>query len=460
MSQSRHLSPLKVYVLPISGGALVAQLAFLIEIYNAQMKVYDDVTKTYPNLVMGSSGGNISAYIAMTGGWSEAGIIRIAKMIDRDMFIMNWWPPSMDFMPTSFIGIFKSSLYRPGYGVKGLFNQFLTPKRAQQIEIWTGTYNVTKTKAQFFCNKKEGTTYINQERFEKDRVTYDSEPLTFTNGDLDLLAEITVASASIPVLVQNQHIRGNKYADGGTAYSSPLSVFSTELLRIVTGDNSYLKTKTFDFVEENIDNLIINKGDFDSEISDKNLIKPTNSSNYNNTYLKPNTFKKIRNKSFEKDNSPIQISPCENYNFENLAIEKIIEPSSAKKYSLQLVYFSCYDLYTTSNTKPDKGLAGEAGMTIQTMINSLEVLDRSKSIEIIKALAENDNDVFHIHYPKMNTDKLAEVMKELSNKKHYVLNLYPNGTPGINLIDFDTDDVIKKIREVQQSYGAHIWYIE
>ena len=388
MSTQKQLPPLKVYALPISGGALVAQLAFLIEMFNARTKIDPDPINRYPNLVLGSSGGNISAYIGMAGGWSEAGIIRMARMMESEMFIMSWWPPSLDFMPTSVIGIFNSSLYRRGYGVKTLFKNFLAPKRAQQIEIWTGTFNKTKMRAQFFCNKKEGTTYINEDRFEKDRVIYDCEPLTFTNGDLDLLAEITIASASIPVLVPNQPIRGNEYADGGTAYSSPLSVFSTELLRIVTGDsNINTVTETLDFVEEYEDDLIVSKGDNNAGNSASSL-KPVNSSRHNNVQLKPNTIKGIRGRNTEYTPMIPQISPCIKGDIpQEISIENILTAPPIQKYSLQLVYFSCYDLYTTTNQTSNNGITGEAGMTINSMIGSLEVLDRGKGIELMKTFS-------------------------------------------------------------------------
>ncbi len=394
--------PLRVYVLPVSGGALVCQLAFLIELYKARIKIDNDRTKIYPHLVLGSSGGNISGYMGLTGGWSEAGIIRMAKMMERDMFLLNWWPENLDFLPSSTIGVFQNSLYRPGYGIKSLFRNNLTPARAQYIEIWTGTYNVTKRKSQFFCNKKEGQTFINKDRFEKERVLYNCEPLTYTNGDLDLLAEITIASASIPVLVENKPIHDCIYADGGTAYSSPLSVFASELLRIVTG-NSEITTlnNNVNLVEEDI---IANKS---------------------------------KNNNLNKNN--------------NL---------TSDKYSLQLIYFSCYDLCNTTNDKliPTNITRG-AEMTINTMITTLEILDRSKSIDLIKYLAE-DNEVKHFHYPSLTTSKLSDLIKELETKKHYVLNLYPQGNPSIDLLNFNGQIVIDKIREIQTLYGGHVWYTE
>ena len=391
------LPPLRVYVLPVSGGALVAQLAFLIELCNARRKYDSDPTHLYPHLVLGSSGGNISAYIGLAALWSEAGIIRIASQMEKDMFIMNWWPEYLDALPSSIIGVFQKSLYRPGYGVKQLFKNNLTIDRVQYTEIWTGTYNVTRSKAQFFCNRREGTTLINNDRFEGERILYNCEPLTFTNGNLNLIADITIASASIPVLVENKPIENCVYSDGGTAYSSPLSVFMPELLRIISGNTEI--------------NSIAHK----VEIIEQDLID-------SHTH--------------------------------------VIDSHSIEKYHLQLIYFSCCDLYTNSIDKnTPNGIAGEAGMTINAMLNSLEVLDPSKSIDLIKILA-HDSNINHFHYTSLNTTKLSELLKELDQKMHYVLNLYPHGQISINLLDFDGKQVIDKVREIQTGYGAHVWYID
>jgi predicted acylesterase/phospholipase RssA len=378
------LQPLRVYVLPVSGGSFVSQLAFLIEVYKAKTILKEEYNKICPDLVLASSGGNISAYVSLSGGWTEAGILRIAHKIERDMFIMSWWPESLDFLPSSAIGIFKESLYRQGYGIRKLYNNNLNNKKVQSTEIWTGTYNKTKSKAQFFCNKKEGTTLINGDRFEKDRILVNCEQLIYTNGDLNLLADITIASASIPVLVKNQPIRNCIYSDGGTAYSSPLSIFIPELYRIIKGDN--------------IDNVNIN--------------------NCNNN--------------------------C----------------SKDKKYSLQLIYFSCCDLYTNEiNKNTTTGIAGEAGMTINAMVSTLEILDRSKSIDLIKTLLEDNEVLKHKHYRSVNTELLAEIIQMLNTKKHYILNLYPLNNESINLLDFNSDIIIDKIKKTQLAYAAHIWYI-
>jgi hypothetical protein len=323
------------------------------------------------------------------------------------MFIMSWWPEKLNFLPSSAIGIFQESLYRQGYGVKQLFKNYLTPKRAQSVEIWTGTYNVTKSKAQFFCNKKEGTTFINNDRFEKDRILYNCEPLTFTNGNLDLIADITTASASIPVLVDHQPIHRCIYSDGGTSYSSPLSVFAPEILRIVTGTSAISSIA--------------------SEPSSLNIL-------------------------------PTSVDIKHDNGLENITVTK--EKYEIEKYSLQLIYFSCYDLYTTSIDKnTPHGIAGEAGMTINAMITSLEVMDRTKAVDLLKILAQ-DKEISHIHHPKLTTRELSTILKDLNTKKHYVLNLYPHGTPAIDLLDFNGKIIVEKIREVQKAYGAHVWYIE
>ncbi len=63
-----------IYCLPISGGALVSHLAILQELYDARIKANDRKKSGYfsyaPNLALGSSGGNVSIFIAQSADWT------------------------------------------------------------------------------------------------------------------------------------------------------------------------------------------------------------------------------------------------------------------------------------------------------------------------------------------------------------------------------------------------------
>jgi hypothetical protein len=407
------MDPLRVYALPVSGGALVAQLAFLIEIAHARRTMDSNPANIYPDIVLGASGGNVAAYVATAGGWTPHGILRVSSVLETSMLITSWWPEHLRFMPTFLLGIFTGSLYRPGYGVRDFFNHTLNPKKLRSVEIWTGTFNITRGRAQFFCNKKDGETHIKAEKFERDRLAYNCEPLVFANGNLNLLADVAIASASIPVLVESQVIGPYRYCDGGSAYASPLSVMAPEILRITLGQGARSPNSVAAAVD-------CEAKDMDSFIKNRRRHHVAREAKHSE-YLR----------------------------------------APGKKYSLQLIYFSCYSMSTPDNSLyiESRGLPGKAGEGVKTLIESTSVLDRAKAIEMIYSLAESAEAVVHKHYPLMTTAKLVKILTKLSGSRHYCLNFYPHGTPSLNMTNFHGRDVIRLVGEIQQAYGVHIWYI-
>jgi predicted acylesterase/phospholipase RssA len=232
-------APLTVYCMPVSGGRFVAQLALLCELYEAKWISCDrkfDGSKDYqPDLVFAASGGNVASYVALAGDWSPDGINRTALKIESTMFIRPWWPEYMSFMPTWLLAPFKGAIFREGKGNVELFKGLFTPITIQRVEIWTGTYDQTNQRAQFFCNRRLGSTLVDPAYFDDNASLYGCMPLKFLNGDLAKISTASLASASIPVVVSKQHMDGNDYVDGGSMYASPTIVMIPELFRIIKG---------------------------------------------------------------------------------------------------------------------------------------------------------------------------------------------------------------------------------
>lgn len=232
---------LTTYVLQVSGGAFPVQLALLCEVYEAKRILCNGKfsgQKDYaPDLVLAASGGNVAAYVALAGDWSPDGIERTIRKIDTKMFAQKWLPDIIDFFPQWIYGIIKGSMYKEGYGAEQLFSTLFTSTSIRRTEIWTGTYNVTCGRAQFFCNLDEKSSIICQKSFGTSSLLYGCMPLEYTSGDVKLLSKVSIASASIPMVVAEHDIGGIKYADGGAAYATPLPPFSDEIYRICTGHN-------------------------------------------------------------------------------------------------------------------------------------------------------------------------------------------------------------------------------
>jgi hypothetical protein len=206
-------------VAPVSGGAFPVQVAALIEI----AKVCQQCRRPFYDLALAASGGNVAIYMAMAGHYQLDEIRKIVCKLSPEQFLCSWWPqPFTHVLPSWVIGCYTGTLYNRGTGIEKVFQECFTSScPVNQLEVWTGTLNRSTGKAELFCNlhshqSKLPTGYFCPEKFN-------AMPLNFAQGDVCKISKVCYASASIPVLVPAVVIDGQRYVDGGTAYSSPLT---------------------------------------------------------------------------------------------------------------------------------------------------------------------------------------------------------------------------------------------
>lgn len=224
---------MRIWVLPVSGGFFVNQLGIICELLSKNILIDNSVTyrscdknrnnekSNKPDVILASSGGNVSAYITLAGNWEVQGIERCSRMLNSSLFISSWCPEGLSFIPSWVIGYFRGSLYNSGKGVDELFNTMFTSSLITRTEIWTGTVNQFYNKASIFCNRSKENTLLKTELFNPKAVG--SMPLSYLDGNIDDIAQVSVASASIPTLVKGQKIDGEIYVDGGVIFASPLT---------------------------------------------------------------------------------------------------------------------------------------------------------------------------------------------------------------------------------------------
>lgn len=243
-----------IYVMPIAGGAIVNHFAFMQEVYDARVMVNDGKRKGYfsyaPHIVLGSSAGNIAAFMGQGSDWQSENIERNVHLMKASLFMSKWVPESLSLIPDIPFALVKGSLYNHGYGTKEMFDSIFTSEKIQRSEMWLGTYDIDHKKAQFFCNRSQETAEVSDSFFNEEQPLYNALPLIFTDGNVDLLSKVCLASATIPATVPSQEINGHYYADGGVMYSSPLSVLHKEIQRIITGKERVPISRSFK-VEKN-----------------------------------------------------------------------------------------------------------------------------------------------------------------------------------------------------------------
>jgi predicted acylesterase/phospholipase RssA len=229
---------LEVYVAPVSGGGFPAQVQQILYVTSEKSKAFNDKTQNIsdyyiPDICMGTSGGNVSLYLAISGSWSEGGIKRVISSLSPSMFSRTWWPGPLSIVPTWVLGIFEGAVYKPGYGAENLLRAFNTVESIQSVEMWNTAFNKDAKRTGLFCNKSYKDTFISP--FTYSSFDFKTLPLKYLAGSISKIARSVIASASIPYLFKPVEIDGEMYVDGGVTYPSPFTPLQEEIYNCVKG---------------------------------------------------------------------------------------------------------------------------------------------------------------------------------------------------------------------------------
>lgn len=220
-----------VFVLPVSGGHFPHQLAAIEWLADAG---------TAPDLALGSSGGNIAAYLAAAGGWSPTGMHAVIDQMYSGLFVKSWWPPYLAYMPSVIKGYFKGSVYdtNPEFlrVFASLFGGAAGDAALERTEIWSGTFNISLSATHLFCNRTAADAALRPDAMAQSLLNV--EQYTYVGPDRETLARVCIASAAIPAVFPPQEILGQRHVDGGTSFTSPLSPMQASL-RAHLGDGSF-----------------------------------------------------------------------------------------------------------------------------------------------------------------------------------------------------------------------------
>lgn len=204
-------------ILPASGQNFICQLAILQHLCDINYK---------PSLMLGSSGGNLSAYIVAAADWKSNHVERIARELKSHFFAQPWHNIKL---LSHTIGFFNGNAFSTGVGLHDFIKTYFTEESIVKYEIWTGTYNRDLQKFRLFCNRHKNDSLIGHQEIDYN-LTQTIEPY-FCDGDMDKIADSGLASASIPGLVPPVVIDGYHYTDGASCGSSPASLTQGYILK-------------------------------------------------------------------------------------------------------------------------------------------------------------------------------------------------------------------------------------
>lgn len=215
---TRDEIPHVITILPVSGGSFPSQLAMMKILLSIDFKC---------DIFLAASGGNVATYLCHAGHWTSGGINQVIGMMSTEMFVKPWNSFSVINLAMVY---FQGSLYKKGNGCGELLHTFLTPSLMGTKEIWTGTYNTSVHKPQIFCNRSLATTILPVASLDIESLQI--LPPVYCDNDIDRIAPVVSASASIPGLVSGQYIDGDLHVDGGMGASSPFILLQDAVYQI------------------------------------------------------------------------------------------------------------------------------------------------------------------------------------------------------------------------------------
>jgi hypothetical protein len=210
---------MNIIVLPASGQNFVCQLAILQHLCEIKYE---------PSLMLGSSGGNLAAYLVCAADWNSHHIERLAKELKSHYFAQPW---NGIKLLSGAIGFFNGNAFQAGYGLHEFMKTYFTPQSITKYEIWTGTYNQDLQKFRLFCNCKKSSSIIQCDDIDYN-LTQSLKP-HFCDGDIDQITNAGLASAAVPGVIAPVLIDGYHYTDGAVCGASPLSVCQNTILKYI-----------------------------------------------------------------------------------------------------------------------------------------------------------------------------------------------------------------------------------
>jgi predicted acylesterase/phospholipase RssA len=396
---------MEITISPVSGGYFPAQVAAMLLMSEAGYE---------PKILGGSSGGNVAVYICHLGDFENDRVEKVLMEMNSRMFVRSWYESPL---PSELMGFFKGSIYNMGDGGQAFLENFSNSKRIQNREIWTGTFNSTHGKAQFFCNRSHKTAILDN-RCVDNKMLQCLDPI-YCDGDIEIIAKVISASASIPALVPNQDINGETYEDGGLYYASPaafmLEACRNGITRKLTVESSHITNIT-------------------------KTIKSTNTAKSSST---------IRTTKITKSTK----SPDEQ------ELASTVEKSSPIRIR-HIVYVNSFNIETSEPSKNSRNALGVSIDATGVLVKSLLVADRRECANFLFRNCETLGQTPKLITQDATLKNLTRYFETRDQWKASLLEIYPRRIFEVDITNFSGANVVKKVRDARSYLSMRIWYLD
>lgn len=216
---------------PVSGGFFIAQAAQIAKLLEARDGVQFDA-------YFGASGGNIASMISIAFTETSESILKIVSRVKPSFFISPFLQGKFSDFDSLVLGLASyEGLKKPGKGSDKFFEEIFEKSAFNKLpEVWTLIYNKTNAQGEITCTRSKDQTLFKDYIKENNLQRLGCGEVHYLDSDSALIAQVTMASASIPGVKNSVKIWDNDYVDGGISAASP-GTFFCEPIKKMMNDN-------------------------------------------------------------------------------------------------------------------------------------------------------------------------------------------------------------------------------
>ncbi len=125
---------------------------------------------------------------------------------------------------------------------------------------------------------------------------------------------------------------------------------------------------------------------------------------------------------------------------------------------LRLFYFTLEQLENRKESCGDSEI-GKIQEVTRQIFHSSCIHDKNKCLDILYRVCNNDiGNIIEGHKHCLNIKIYSELLEMLETKLHYVIIIYPHGSPQLNSYIFTKEELEEIINKTREKFGCYYWF--